>query len=349
VEIEINNFRIDKMKPKRYLTNAKIRFISLVNKGANKETIIYKSDVPEGEGVEAVEQFIEIKKSDSSKQLVYGIVYAPDKVDTHGDAMTAEEIEKAAFNFLASGKTDAVDTQHTEKGSDGYVVESYLVKKGDEIFPDSEGAWAVTIKVTNEDTWDKVTKGEITGLSMSAIVQPVIVEKNEEEPKGFIQSIRDFFGIVNKSESFTDRFEKSITEKTLFILMDFVWGIFWDTTITDKKTAIMAAIDEMKSKLDVMIEKSEDKVDNDVLQLYSDAIQYFVTPTKKDEKVEKHEAPTIPEPDPVETAVQKAVEPLLQTINQLTQRLESIENTPKGSQAINIEVKKSQSPFGMWS
>lgn len=335
------------MKPKRYLTNAKIRFISLVNKGANKETIIYKSDVPEGEGVEAVDIFVQIEKSDSSKRLVYGIVYAPDKIDTHGDAMTAEEIEKAAFNFLASGKTDAVDTQHTGKGSDGYVVESYLVKKGDEVFPDSEGAWAVTIKVTNDDTWDKVTKGEITGLSMSAIVQPVIVEKNEEEPKGFIQSIRDFFGIVNKGETFTDRFEKSITEKTLYILMDYVWTIFWDDSITDKKAAILTAIDELKVKVDVMIEKSEDKVDNDVLQLYSDAIQYFVTPTKKVEKSDEEKAPS--EPEPIETVVQKAVGPLLQTINQLTQRLESIENTPKGSQAINQEVKKSQSPFGMWS
>ena len=39
------------------------------------------------------------------KQIVYAEVYAPNVLDTHGDYMTAETIEKMAHDFLKAKKS----------------------------------------------------------------------------------------------------------------------------------------------------------------------------------------------------------------------------------------------------
>lgn len=64
------------------------------------------------------------------QQLVYGIVYEPDVLDSQGDYMTAESIQKAAHAFMTSLK---VDTQHNFVEGAGTVVESYIAQSTFEI------------------------------------------------------------------------------------------------------------------------------------------------------------------------------------------------------------------------
>ena len=59
------------------LTNLSITHISLVKAGANKKSIIYKSDASEP----SFEKDVSIAKFDEEKGVVYGIVYSPDEVD----------------------------------------------------------------------------------------------------------------------------------------------------------------------------------------------------------------------------------------------------------------------------
>lgn len=102
----------------------------------------------------------------AEKQIVYGEVYSPFEVDTDGDAATPEEIEKAAHEFLSSGKVNNIDLLHNFKATGSQVVESFMVEKGD---PRgfAEGSWVLGVKVNDPDLWNSVKDGKINGFSLA--------------------------------------------------------------------------------------------------------------------------------------------------------------------------------------
>lgn len=99
------------------------------------------------------------------KRLVYGEVYAPLRVDTDTEAMTADQIEKMAHGFLVNGLTDCIDVRHSFEKSGSHVVESFIARKGD---PDGfvEGAWVLGVLVP-EELWPAVKSGELNGFSFA--------------------------------------------------------------------------------------------------------------------------------------------------------------------------------------
>lgn len=73
------------------ITDAKISFVSLVNKAANKKQfLITKSE----NGAARFSTYGRILKMDSDSHFVTGIVYEPMVEDTQGNYMTEEEITK---------------------------------------------------------------------------------------------------------------------------------------------------------------------------------------------------------------------------------------------------------------
>jgi len=146
------------------LKKLNVVYISLVKNPANKRDIVYKS----ADGKFTDEKELKITKS-TSEGLVYGTVYEPNVKDAQGDWADAETIRKAAHDFVAKGALSNVDKEHDEKATGAQVVESSL---------DDQGAWKVAIKLDPaSETFKKVQKGEIKGLSMGAYC-----EKSEEEP-----------------------------------------------------------------------------------------------------------------------------------------------------------------------
>lgn len=112
---------------------------------------------------------VSIKKSYDEKKIVIGAVYSPyvdgdeSTVDTQGMATSAEEIEKAAYEFME--KYRQIDKQHNFRPGFGNVVESYIAKAGDPLFP--EGTWVLGVRVTDDSVWNQIKKGEITGFSLA--------------------------------------------------------------------------------------------------------------------------------------------------------------------------------------
>ena len=104
------------------ISNARINFVSLVNKAANKhQFLIVKAD----DGNAIFQTFGRIVKADTESHYVTGIVYEPMVEDSQGNYMTEEEIAKAAHWFMKN--EGSVDIQHCFKKADGCeVVESYL-------------------------------------------------------------------------------------------------------------------------------------------------------------------------------------------------------------------------------
>lgn len=101
------------------------------------------------------------------QQILYSEVYAPMVIDTHGDYMTAETIEKMAHQFLKDGYQRNIDVMHDGEHVPACIIESYIARKGDPDF--TEGAWVVGIHVEDTDLWNSIVDGEINGLSLEAL------------------------------------------------------------------------------------------------------------------------------------------------------------------------------------
>lgn len=149
------------------ITDAKIKFVSLVDKAANlKKFLITKAEAGEATFTTCGR----IVKADAANHFVTGIVYEPLTEDAHGNYMTEEEITKAAYYFAKNGGD--VDLQHSFEPLDGAaVVESWIAKAdfqcGDETV--QKGTWLMTMEIDNQRIWDAIEKGDITGFSMGGV------------------------------------------------------------------------------------------------------------------------------------------------------------------------------------
>lgn len=186
----------------RKLTNANISFVSLVDKGANgKQFAIIKNDggkhTPAGKVImnkadapaPNFGKAVTLIRKDDDKRLVTGIVYEPDTVDSHGDYMTAEDIEKAAHLFME--EYQQIDKQHNYTDGYGTVVESFVAKSemtiGEQVV--KAGTWVMTVKVADDETWEAVKKGEITGFSMGGIAEVETVDDVAKSEAGLLAKI----------------------------------------------------------------------------------------------------------------------------------------------------------------
>jgi hypothetical protein len=126
------------------------------------------------------------------RRLVYGEVYAPNQIDTDGEAMSAEEIEKMAHNFLMHGRTDRIDEMHSYKQTGCLVCESFIARKND---PDGfvRGSWVLGVYVLPDEMWEKVQKGEINGFSFAGRAQ-------SDEVVAMVKVVRKMIGETEESE-----------------------------------------------------------------------------------------------------------------------------------------------------
>lgn len=181
------------------LNKLRVAFISLVKKPANKLDIVYKS----ADGKFTDDKEIKITKS-TAEGLVYGTVYEPNVKDTDGDWADAETIRKAAHDFMESSKIDKVDENHDEKPSGARVVESSINEKG---------AWNVVIKMDpKSETFQKVQKGELKGLSMGAFCEKSAEEPDPEKTEGgeLVKTLKGIQDGIEQLGKRIDKIEKSV-------------------------------------------------------------------------------------------------------------------------------------------
>lgn len=185
------------------IRNARIQFVSLVDKAANKKQFLLKK---EEDGKAAFATYGRIVNADANNHYVTGVVYEPMTEDSHGNFMTEDEITKAAYYFAKNG--DKVDLQHSFEPLDGATVVENWIAKADFKIGDEEirkGTWLMTVEVTDADVWGKIEKGEISGFSMGGVgeyseedVDLAGLEKTADEKtekRGLLKKLADALGI----------------------------------------------------------------------------------------------------------------------------------------------------------
>lgn len=114
---------------------------------------------------EDVQFDVPIAKIDGELQKIYGVVLEPDMVDTQGDTMTAEEIEKAAETFM---KSRVVGDKHRKIAKGVELTDSYVCQGPTKIGNKTvkKGTWIIGVKVLDHGLWTKIKGGEYTGFSV---------------------------------------------------------------------------------------------------------------------------------------------------------------------------------------
>lgn len=149
---------------------------------------------------------VAIKKVNLDERIVYGEVYAPYMIDTHGEMMFPEDVRLLCHRWLANKLTDQYDVMHDNELVDCYSVESFMARDSD---PDyTPGAWVLGTKVSETDNtglWDNVKAGDFSGYSVEMMVRKVpalaeilvyprvfgFVEKNDGHDHAFYATVAD--------------------------------------------------------------------------------------------------------------------------------------------------------------
>lgn len=231
---------MDRIAKAYAMSDAKISFVSLVNKAANKKQfLITKAE----DGTASFQTYGKILKADEEAHYVTGIVYEPMVEDTQGNYMTEEEIQKAAYWFAKNG--NKVDLQHSFEALEGAaVVESYIAKCDEEIEGQAvrKGTWVMTVEVNDPTIFEAIQKGELTGFSMGGVgnysEEDVDISKSDQDPaeaaekEGFLRKVAKWLGIepIEKGEvkdTFNRRFISENFRNLWWSLSDALLDV-WD-------------------------------------------------------------------------------------------------------------------------
>lgn len=110
---------------------------------------------------------LSIAKADEDQRIVYGVASVADLVDSDGDIIRPDELEKAAHAYLLRGGTAGEMHERTGIGRPvaSLVTTSEIQKKlgGDGSAPVS---WIIGFKIDDPEVWAKVKSGELSELSI---------------------------------------------------------------------------------------------------------------------------------------------------------------------------------------
>lgn len=158
------------------------------------------------------ETFIQLSKQDNTqiqlkideeKRMVSGPALIPDQPIYRNQGgrqfyikYSKDTIAKMALNFFKAHRNTEGNVEHAVPVNGITYFESYLLNKERGIVPKEfknlpDGTWILTAKVENDDVWDLVKSGELTGFSIDIAN---IEFKDEKE----IDTLEDFVEYLNK-------------------------------------------------------------------------------------------------------------------------------------------------------
>jgi hypothetical protein len=202
---------------------------------------------------------IVLKEIDAEKKILMGAALIPDKQIYRRNDKTKDEyyiyfskatIRKASELFLMNANQNNSTLEHSQKLKGMSVVESWIIegendKSKNYGFDLPQGTWMISMKVNNDEIWNKVKLGEVKGFSIEGYFADryEMNSKNiDMEEKAMIEKIKS---LIEKSELKSEKFE---------------FGLVDDLNI-EVKNAL-----NFKSKIDLMTKKT-----NEVVPLFNKA------------------------------------------------------------------------------
>ena len=181
--------------------NLGVYAIGLVSEPAIEAEWVYLSDV-------------KLSAVDGERRMLYGPALIPDKKILRVDETTGEEyyiyftketIYNCAHLFLKKHLQDAHSIEHQTPIEGCTVVESWLIEDSQKDkaahfglnFP--AGTWIIGTHVTDDNVWEAVKAGEITGFSIEGRFDHIKLSKQTGDPGAeFLDSLEKILGEMGK-------------------------------------------------------------------------------------------------------------------------------------------------------
>jgi hypothetical protein len=201
---------------------AKVEIIELLIDETKEEMGINAVSVVESPAIE--ENFValqkhevELKEVDTEKRILMGAALVPNKQIYRRNKdkeyyiyFSEDTVRKASELFLMRSNQNNATLEHERKMLDGMsVVESWIIEdeKQDKSakygFNLPKGTWMISMKVNNDDVWQKVKDGEVKGFSIEGHFvdkfEMSLQQNEEDEIIAFLKEILD-----TKLETYND-------------------------------------------------------------------------------------------------------------------------------------------------
>lgn len=160
---------------------------------------------------------VEFKTVDSEKRIIVGLALVPDKLiyRRRGDyeyniVFSKETVRKASELYLKRLKLNNATLEHDNQMTTGVsVIESWIVEDPQKDktalygLNAVEGAWAVTMKIDNEEVWEDVKQGKYLGLSIEGMFSDN-VDVEEIEASEVLEELKKLLSEEVEMESYSD-------------------------------------------------------------------------------------------------------------------------------------------------
>ena len=110
-------------------------------------------------------------KKDATEHIVYGVVWEPETTDSQDDIISEDEIRKAAYQFMEETQIFKVNHEGNEVSTrilENFIAPDDFVVNG---LPVKKGSWVLAVRVLNQNVWQGITNGLLTGYSVAGTAE----------------------------------------------------------------------------------------------------------------------------------------------------------------------------------
>ena len=154
------------------------------------------------------EHKVEMKTVDEDKRLVVGLALIPNKLIyrrnrgfEYNITFSEETVRKASEKYLKSLKLHNTTVAHETEVDGVFLTESWIVEDPEKDktalygLNATKGSWAVSMRIENDDLWNKIKDGDYLGFSIEGMFSEEEKLSNEE------------IDILSEIESLVDLYE----------------------------------------------------------------------------------------------------------------------------------------------
>lgn len=160
---------------------------------------------------------VEFKTIDSEKRIIVGLALVPNKLIyrrkkdyEYNITFSTETVRKASELYLKRLKNNNTTLEHAEFTGGVSVIESWIVEDPEKDktalygLNAVKGAWAVTMKIDNDEVWEDVKQGKYLGLSIEGMFSDNVEDVEEVEASNVLEEIKKLLTEDVELKSYSD-------------------------------------------------------------------------------------------------------------------------------------------------
>jgi len=222
---------------------------------------------------------IELKEVDAEKRILMGAALIPNKQIYRKNEKNEEyyiyfseaTVRKASELFFMNSNQNNATLEHKQKLEGMSVVESWIVEGSHDKsmnygFNFPKGTWVISMKVNNDEIWNKVKLGEVKGFS----IEGYFADKYEMSFKNIemeeIEMVEKIKSLIEKSELKSNKVELNIAENVVKTFDAYLKSL---QVVVDLEDVVKKNVIDFNKKVDNIKKKFSEIEKGEYLKTYT--------------------------------------------------------------------------------